>query len=87
MDVIFIDNFRSMGGLHQSPWQSLRKSCRIIVKCILPMASFPAELSEWLQPGAIGAGLAIVWAEVRAQSRRIDELREDLRTLGEKLTA
>ena len=37
------------------------------------MPSLPAELVDWLQPGAIGAGLAIVWTETRAQGKRIDE--------------
>lgn len=43
------------------------------------MPSIPPALSEWLQPGVMGAGLAIVWAEVRGQSRRIDELRADMK--------
>ena len=42
------------------------------------MPAIPPALSEWLQPGVMGAGLAIVWAEVRAQGRRIDELRADM---------
>ncbi len=29
----------------------------------------------------MGAGLAIVWAEVRAQGKRIDELRADMKDL------
>ena len=37
------------------------------------MPLFPGELVDWLQPGAIGAGLAIVWTETRAQGKRIDE--------------
>ena len=41
------------------------------------MASFPADLIDWLRPGAVGAGFAIVWTEIRALHRRIDELRED----------
>ena len=52
------------------------------------MPSLPAELVDWLQPGAIGAGLAIVWTETRAQgkrideqAKRIDELREDMKEL------
>lgn len=53
---------------------------------------FPPGLIDWLQPGAIGAGFAIVWAEIRGlhrrfdeQSKRIDELREDDRELGRKV--
>ena len=56
------------------------------------MPSFPSELIDWLQPGAIGAGLAIVWTEVKGlnrrfdeQGKRTDELREDNRELGRKL--
>ena len=52
------------------------------------MPSFSAELVDWLQPGGIGAGLAIVWTETRAQgkrideqSKRIDELRDDMKEL------
>ena len=29
----------------------------------------------------MGAGLAIVWAEVRAQGKRIDELRADIKEI------
>ncbi len=43
------------------------------------MPPFPPELTNWLQPGLMGAGLAIVWAEVRAQGKRIDELRADMK--------
>ncbi len=43
------------------------------------MPSISPGLSEWLQPGVMGAGLAIIWAEVRAQGRRIDELRADMK--------
>ena len=46
-----------------------------------PIPSFPPELTNWLQPGLMGAGLAIVWAEVRAQGKRIDELRADMKDL------
>ena len=45
------------------------------------MPSFSAELVDWLQPGGIGAGLAIVWTETRAQGKRIDELRDDMKEL------
>ncbi len=44
----------------------------------MPSIISPA-LSEWLQPGVMGAGLVIVWAEARAQGRRIDELRADVK--------
>ncbi|MCY4359644.1 MAG: hypothetical protein OXC47_03140, partial [Cyanobacteria bacterium MAG APA_bin_95] len=43
------------------------------------MPSFPPELTNWLQSGFMGAGLAIVWTEVRAQGKRIDELRADMK--------
>jgi len=43
------------------------------------MPALPPELVAWLQPGAIGAGLAVVWADVRGQSRRIDDLREEIK--------
>ena len=43
------------------------------------MPSISPGLSAWLQPGVMGAGLAIIWAEVRAQGRRIDELRADMK--------
>ena len=43
------------------------------------MVSFPSELVDWLQPGAIGAGFAVVWAEIRSLHRRIDEVREDMK--------
>ena len=63
------------------------------------MPAFPPGLIDWLQPGAIGAGFAIVWGEIRGlhrrfddlnrrfdeQSKRIDELREDNRELGRKV--
>ena len=45
------------------------------------MPSFPPELTNWLQSGFMGAGLAIVWAEVRAQGKRIDELRADIKEI------
>ena len=55
------------------------------------MPSLPAELVDWLQPGAIGAGLAIVWTETRAQgkrideqSKRIDQLRDDMKASEER---
>ena len=48
------------------------------------MPSFPSELVDWLRPGAIGAGLAIVWTEVRAQGKRIDELRADMKASEER---
>ncbi|MYF36800.1 MAG: hypothetical protein F4226_08515 [Synechococcus sp. SB0678_bin_12] len=43
------------------------------------MPAFPSGLIDWLQPGAVGAGFAIVWTEVRGLHRRIDELREDMK--------
>ena len=43
------------------------------------MPAVPSGLIDWLQPGAIGAGFAIVWTEVRGLHRRIDELREDMK--------
>ncbi|MXY62128.1 MAG: hypothetical protein F4Y87_01515 [Synechococcus sp. SB0665_bin_28] len=50
------------------------------------MPAFPSGLIDWLQPGAVGAGFAIVWTEVRGlhrriddQGKRIDELREDMK--------
>ena len=48
------------------------------------MPSFASELVDWLQPGAIGAGLAIVWTEVRAQGKPIDELRADMKASEER---
>ena len=48
------------------------------------MPSLPAGLVDWLQPGAIGAGLAIVWTEVRAQGKRIDQLRDDMKASEER---
>ncbi|MXZ82755.1 MAG: hypothetical protein F4Z10_03515 [Synechococcus sp. SB0666_bin_14] len=57
------------------------------------MLPFPSGgLVDWLQPGAIGAGFAVVWAEIRGlhrrfddQNKRIDELRGDNRELGRKV--
>ena len=50
------------------------------------MPAFPSDLVDWLRPGAIGAGFAIVWGEIRSlhrrideQSKRIGELREDMK--------
>ncbi len=45
----------------------------------MAMPALPPELVAWLQPGAIGAGLAVVWADVRGHSRRIDDLREEIK--------
>ena len=39
---------------------------------------------DWLQPGAIGAGLAIVWTETKAQGKRIDQLRDDMKASEER---
>ena len=50
-------------------------------------AVFPAELVDWLQPGAIGAGLAIVWTETKAQGKRIHQLRHDVKKLRAELKA
>lgn len=35
------------------------------------MPAFPSGLIDWLQPGAVGAGFAIVWTEVRGLHRRV----------------
>ena len=43
------------------------------------MVSFPSELADWIQPGAIGAAFAVVWAEIRSLHRRVDEVREDMK--------
>jgi len=48
------------------------KPCRIARKPVR-FPCFSPELTNWLQSGFMGAGLAIVWAEVRAQGKRIDE--------------
>lgn len=52
------------------------------------MPSVLPGIIDWLQPGAIGAGFAIVWAEIKGlnrrldeQNKRLDELRVDMKEI------
>ena len=49
----------------------------------MPMPALSPDLVDWLRPGAVGAGLAVVWTEIRGLHRRVDELREDVKDLRE----